>query len=258
MSLRRDGYSAFGIKNPRAWFPAAAFAWVVSNEKFFKSDLISRLKLRTSWGANGNRDIGAYAALAQLASVPYYNGSQLQVGVTPSTLANYDLKWERTTSANVGIDLEMLNGKVRASVDAYDMTTTNLLMNRLLPRITGYSSVTSNLGELGNKGMEVSIETINKDNENFKWSSGFVFSFNRNKIKKLFTIIKQSNCNILTHTPPIHINLDELAIILCNNTVPHFQCQSNIIFENGKAFNRITNHPMKMPFIVAILHLSNT
>jgi TonB-linked SusC/RagA family outer membrane protein len=186
MSLRRDGYSDFGVKNPTALFPAAAFAWVVSNEKFFKSDLISRLKLRTSWGANGNRDIGAYAALAQLASVPYYNGSQLQVGVTPSTLANYDLKWERTTSANVGIDLEMLNGKVRASIDAYDMTTTNLLMNRLLPRITGYSSVTSNLGELGNKGMEVSIETINKDNENFKWSSGFVFSFNRNKIKKLF------------------------------------------------------------------------
>lgn len=195
VSVRRDGYSAFGNKNPRAWFPAAALAWVVSEEDFFKSDLISQFKLRASWGANGNRDIGAYAALAQMASTLHYDGTSLQVGVHPSTLANYNLMWEKTTSANIGLDLEFLNGRFGASIDAYDMTTTNLLMNRLLPKITGYSSVTSNLGELGNKGMDFSFNSLNIDKDNFKWRSNFVFSFNRNKIKKLFGDFEEYEVN---------------------------------------------------------------
>lgn len=90
-SVRRDGYSAFGMQNPRATFPAFAFAWVVSDESFFKVDLIDRLKLRLSWGANGNRDIGIYSALASMVSSLWYNGTNTRVGVNTSTLANYGL-----------------------------------------------------------------------------------------------------------------------------------------------------------------------
>lgn len=194
-SARRDGYSAFGNKNPRAWFPAGAFAWIVSDESFFKSNIVDQLKFRLSWGVNGNRDIGAYAALAQLSSDLYYNGSKVQVGIFPSTLANHSLMWEKTESINIGLDAELLRGRFNLGLDYYDMTTSNLLINRILPRITGFSSVTSNLGELGNKGFELSMRSVNMQRSDFKWTSSFTFSFNRNKIKRLFGDFEEVEIN---------------------------------------------------------------
>ncbi|QRR01277.1 SusC/RagA family TonB-linked outer membrane protein [Dyadobacter sandarakinus] len=185
-SIRRDGFSAFGTKQPRAFFPAAALAWKISEEKFFNLDFVSQMKLRLSYGVNGNRDIGAYSALAQLTSTQYYNGTGVQVGVFPTTLANPNLIWERTESINVGADMSFLKNRLDVSVEYYDMTTSNLLMRRLLPEITGFKNITTNLGELGNKGFEMTVNTVNTDRPNFTWRSGVVFSFNRNKIKRLF------------------------------------------------------------------------
>jgi TonB-dependent starch-binding outer membrane protein SusC len=185
-SVRRDGYSAFGQQNPRATFPAFALAWVVSDESFFKIDVIDRLKLRASWGVNGNRDIGIYSALANVGSSLWYDGSSTRVGVYNSTLANAGLKWERTTSLNFGLDIAVLKGRIDLTADYYDMTTTDLLMNRILPKVTGFTSIMANLGELGNKGFEMTINTVNVSNPSITWKSNLVFSLNRNKIKKLF------------------------------------------------------------------------
>lgn len=186
VSVRRDGYSAFGNKYPRATFPAAAFAWKVSDESFFQSELINSLKLRLSWGVNGNRDIGAYSALARLSSTLYYDGSNVRVGVFNNTLANKNLRWEKTSSFNVGIDMGLVNGRINGSLDIYKMNTTDLLLNRLVPEISGYESVTANLGELQNVGMDLSIGSVNMDRNNFQWNSNIVFSLNRNKIVELF------------------------------------------------------------------------
>jgi TonB-linked SusC/RagA family outer membrane protein len=185
-SIRRDGYSAFGQENPTAIFPAVALAWKISDEDFFNIDLINRLKLRLSWGVNGNRDIGIYAALAQLGSNMYYNSSQVKMGVYTSTLSNYGLRWERTESINAGLDIGIFNDQIDLTVDFYDMSTTDLLMNRQLPRITGFSSITANLGKLGNRGFEITLKTINVDQAKITWKSNLVFSLNRNEIKKLF------------------------------------------------------------------------
>lgn len=185
-SVRRDGYSAFGTENPRATFPAFATAWVVSDESFFKVDLIERMKLRFSWGVNGNRDIGMYAALANTASSLWYDGSNTRVGVYTTTLANPGLRWERTASTNFGVDIALLDNKIDLTADYYDMTTTDLLMNRILPRVTGFSSITTNLGELGNRGFEMTLSTKNITRPGFSWNSNLVFSLNRNKIKRLF------------------------------------------------------------------------
>ncbi len=185
-SIRRDGYSAFGKKNPRAVFPAAAFAWKISEEDFFKADWISQLKLRVSWGVNGNREIGPYAALAQVSSNLYYDGTNVQMGVFNSSLANYNLVWEKTESTNIGIDLGLLSNRLEISAEYYDMTTTDLLMNRQLPALTGFTNITTNLGELGNKGFEMNVTAINIDRPSFTWRTNFIFSLNRNKIKKLF------------------------------------------------------------------------
>ncbi|WP_149525766.1 SusC/RagA family TonB-linked outer membrane protein [Sphingobacterium hotanense] len=185
-SVRRDGYSAFGKKNPRAVFPAFAFAWRLSQEPFFNVDQINDLKIRASWGRNGNRSIGEYAALATVNSNRYYNGVTTQIGVFNNTLSNYDLKWEQTESYNLGIDLAMFKNRLSITADVYDMTTVDLLMNRKLPEITGYTSIVSNLGKLSNKGWELSINTVNIDRENLRWNSSFVYSGNRNKIEELF------------------------------------------------------------------------
>ena len=185
-SVRRDGYSAFGLQHPRATFPAVALAWQIADEDFFNIDLINRMKFRLSWGVNGNRDIGMYASLARLGSNLWYDGTRQRVGVFNSSLANTELKWERTESMNFGVDLGLLEDRIDLTLDYYDMTTTDLLMNRILPRITGFSNITSNLGELGNKGFESTLNTVNISNKALTWRSSLVFSMNRNKIKHLF------------------------------------------------------------------------
>jgi TonB-dependent starch-binding outer membrane protein SusC len=185
-SVRRDGYSAFGMQNARANFPAIALAWIVSNENFFKVNLIDQLKLRLSWGVNGNRDIGIYSALARMQASAWFDGTSTRVGVNTSSLANYGLRWERTESSNLGLDITLLNNRINFSADAYDVKTTDLLMNRIIPAITGFSDITTNLGELGNQGIEMTLNTVNLSQSKFTWKSNIVFSLNRNKIIKLF------------------------------------------------------------------------
>lgn len=186
-SLRRDGYSAFGQEQPRAIFPAFAFAWKLSDENFYNNEaLINRLKLRLSWGVNGNREIGAYSALSTLSSLKSYDGSKVIIGVQNSSLANSGLVWEKSTSFNVGADIGLLDDRIGVTADFYIGHTNDLLLNRLLPIITGFSNVTSNLGELKNQGFELSINTTNIHKARFSWGSNLVFSFNRNKIVSLF------------------------------------------------------------------------
>ncbi|MEX2641386.1 MAG: SusC/RagA family TonB-linked outer membrane protein [Balneolales bacterium] len=185
-SIRRDGYSAFGQENPRAIFPAAAFAWQISEEDFYNIDLVNSLKLRLSWGVNGNRDIGAYAALSQLGSNLYYDGTNVLTGIHTSTLSNSGLMWEETESFNIGLDIGILENRIDLNLDYYDMTTSNLLVNRALPILTGFSNVTTNIGELGNKGFEMTLRTSNVTSPSFNWSSALNFSLNRNEIKSLF------------------------------------------------------------------------
>ena len=185
-SVRRDGFSAFGLENPRATFPAFALGWVVSEEEFFKSNTINKLKVRASWGVNGNRDIGIYSALALTTSNPWYDGSNTRIGVYNETLSNSSLKWEKTSALNLGLEIALWNNRVDFSADAYLMKTNDLLMDRLLPLVTGFNNITSNLGELENRGLEFTLNTANVTTDNFRWNSSFVFSLNRNKIIELF------------------------------------------------------------------------
>lgn len=183
---RRDGYSAFGQKHPYAEFPSAALGWRISEEEFFNVSWMDYLKLRVSWGANGNRAVGRYDALARLGTTKYIYGTTLATGVYASTMANSDLRWERTEALNFGFDFGIFDNIVYGAVDYYDMTTTDLLLNRSLPRIIGYTSVAANLGELANKGFELTLNSNNLNNNTVKWKSSLVFSFNRNKIEHLY------------------------------------------------------------------------
>lgn len=188
LTLRRDGYSAFGSRNPRATFPAVSFAWRLSDEAFLRqSKLIDNLKLRLSWGKNGNRDIGVYSALSRLAGTSYIYGQSTVIGINATDLANEDLKWETTTSYNAGLDFGLGgSGRISGSIDVYQSVTNDLLLQRTLPIITGYTDVFANLGEVQNKGLEISLNSVNINRDGFTWSSNVSFWYNRNKITHLY------------------------------------------------------------------------
>ena len=187
LSVRRDGSSLFGYSNPRATFPAAALGWVVTEEDFFKPEFVNYLKIRASWGQNGNRAISNYAALSRIASGKALNADQNGVGYSIPTLVintmeNKNLKWEQTAAFNVGVDFNLFDGILSGSVEGYDMSTTDVLVNRELPTITGYDRVYANLGEVKNKGLEITLNSVNLKRDNLVWTTNFIFSLNRNKI----------------------------------------------------------------------------
>ncbi|MDR1156495.1 MAG: SusC/RagA family TonB-linked outer membrane protein [Bacteroidales bacterium] len=187
LSVRRDGSSLFGYSNPYATFPAGALGWVISGEDFFNVNFIDYLKIRLSWGVNGNRNIANYAALSTIWTGKSLNASSDgAASVIPvlmiNTMENKKLKWEQTGAFNLGLDFRLWKDILTGSIEAYNMTTTDVLVNRELPTITGFSRVYANLGEVRNKGFELTLNSVNMKRNNFEWMSNLVFSLNRNKI----------------------------------------------------------------------------
>ncbi|MES2276248.1 MAG: SusC/RagA family TonB-linked outer membrane protein [Bacteroidota bacterium] len=192
-TIRRDGYSAFGASNPRATFPSIGVAWNFGDEKFLKWDPMTTGKLRLSWGKGGNRSIGIYQALSNLttgsgkytystATGTLYDLGQLYV----DRMANTSLKWESTASWNAGLDFGFFNNRINGSVDIYHMPTTDLLMDQSLPNFTGFSVVTTNLGEVINDGLEINLNANVMRRTNFNWNANVSFFYNRNTIKHLY------------------------------------------------------------------------
>lgn len=183
---RVDGSSRFGEGNKYGFFPSGAFAWRVSNESFMQNqELFSNLKLRLSYGVTGNQEIENYAALAQLGNSQVTFGDRVAVGINPSSLGNKNLKWERTTQYNLGLDIGLFNERVSLTGDAYYKKTTDLLLIRRVPRYTGYSQYLDNIGSTENRGFELALSTQNIAQTDFTWNTSVNFSMNRNKVLKL-------------------------------------------------------------------------
>ncbi|MFV0591590.1 MAG: SusC/RagA family TonB-linked outer membrane protein [Draconibacterium sp.] len=189
-TLRRDGSSKFYKDNQWGWFPSAALAWKISNESFMESaESISNLKLRLGWGAVGNQNVSDYAYTSTYSSVATNWGTGLLASNTP----NEDLKWETTYSSNAGIDLGMFGNRIELIADLYYKKTKDLLLMLPLPAYVGTSGQGSttapwvNIGSLENKGVEITLNTVNLSKGDFSWRSNFVFSANRNKVLSLDT-----------------------------------------------------------------------
>ncbi len=194
-SIRRDGYSAFGTSNPYATFYSIALGWTFTNEEFFGWEPMNMGKIRLSWGQNGNRSLAnPYVALADLgagmgATYGYYDsvGSYVQYRyMSMGRLANYNLQWEKTASWNVGLDFGFLDNRLSGTVDYYYMPTTDMVMEQKLPLFSGFGSITSNLGEVLNEGVEMFLTSNNIRNENFDWTTTIGVSTYKNKIKHLY------------------------------------------------------------------------
>jgi TonB-linked SusC/RagA family outer membrane protein len=177
-SLRSDGSSNFGANNRFGYFPALSAAWRISQEKFFKSGgFVDDLKLRGSVGLTGNERIGAFIFLGQWGSATY-NGSS---GVVPLNVPNPDIKWETTQETNLGVDVGMWGGRLQTVLNVYYNKTSDLLLTRPYPFTTGFGGIADNIGEMENKGIELSISSVNLDGP-LRWTTTLNASRNENKV----------------------------------------------------------------------------
>ena len=186
---RVDGSSRFGQNNKYAMFPSAALAWKVSDENFLKnSSLISNLKLRTSYGVTGNSEIPSYSSLSVLGSNYASIFNDTRVGGTGiNRLANPDLKWEKTAQTDIGVELGLLNNRITFEADYYYRKTTDMLLDAPVARTSGYATIRKNIGSMENKGIELTLNTVNIKTANVTWNTTFNISMNRNKVLSLAT-----------------------------------------------------------------------
>ena len=187
-TVRRDGSSVFGSDNKYGTFPSIALGWNIANEKFMeKADWLNNLKLRLSYGKAGNEAIGVYETLAKMSNAALTMDGQSATALYPSSrMGNSGLGWETTKTFNIGIDFGILNNRINGNIDFYTSKTTDLLLQRNLPKISGYSNVYMNMGETANKGLEITINSKNIVTKDFTWGTNLVWSWNKNEIKDLY------------------------------------------------------------------------
>ncbi len=186
-ALRYEGSSKFGEGNKWGTFPSIGVGWRLSAEPFLKdSKSLNDLKIRLSYGVTGNEDIGNYNSLVILG--PGANaviGDQVVTGVSATQLANPDLRWEETSQINLGLDFSFLNNRVSGSIDVYTKKTKDLLINFEVPQPSVVTTVLANAGEVENKGLEISLNTINYSSTDLFWRSTLNFATNSNKVLNL-------------------------------------------------------------------------
>lgn len=191
-SIRTDGSSRFGSENRWGTFPSVSAGWIASDESFLEnSDAISLLKVRASYGVTGNNNIGNYTQYALIDNnVPAVFGDTFAPGAAVNSLSNPNLGWETTKQFDVGLDLSLFNDRVSFVYDYYTKNTTNLLFNIQVPRESGFSNFSDNIGEIKFWGHEFSLNTVNTTGK-FRWTTSANISFNRNEVVALADGIDQ-------------------------------------------------------------------
>lgn len=184
-SLRRDGSSRFGTNKKWGLFPSLSVGWNVDSEPFFREGVVSNLKLRASYGATGNNNIGNYVYSAQISNSNYLNrDGSVAPGARPGGFSNPDLGWESTNILDFGVDVGFFNGRINTTIDYYISDTRDLLLSVPIPGITGNTSAIQNIGRVENKGVELELKTHNLTGA-FDWISMFSISHNKNTVKEL-------------------------------------------------------------------------
>lgn len=186
-TLRADGSSRFA-KNKWGYFPSAALAWTISNEKFMESlrSVVSNLKLRTSYGVIGNQDISPYSTLGLLGTTMTYFGSKIgTTGYWTNSLATPDIKWEKTNQFDIGFDLSLWDGRIDMSFDYFNKQTSDALLTTSLADYQGGNTYLINAGKVENRGFDISLTANIISNKDWGWSTTLNGTYLKNKVKKL-------------------------------------------------------------------------
>ena len=194
LSGRYDGSSKFAEGHRFGFFPSGAVSWRVSKEKFMEDlTFVSDFKLRASYGVTGNQAVDSYNTLALLGAGDKdannkYNtsfGGVVNIGYAPKGVPNKELTWEQTEQANAGIDISLFKNRIIFTAEVYNRYTSNLLYNVELPWSTGFKNMSTNIGEISNRGLELSLSTVNIQTKKFSWKTDFNIGWNKNRVEKL-------------------------------------------------------------------------
>ncbi len=189
LNFRADASSKFSRESRVGYFPSVSAAWRISNEPWMKAakqKAVDNLKLRMSAGLSGNDRISNYAYMSYMDKIYYSSstGSQL-LGTAELSLGNEKLKWETTYQYDLGLDLTLFKGRVDFVFDAYYKDTRDMLFMATLPSQMGFTSQWQNIGSVSNKGIELTLNTVNVRKDDFSWNTSLTFSLNRNRIESL-------------------------------------------------------------------------
>ena len=220
-TIRRDGASNFAANNKFAIFPSAAVAWKVFNDDYLtNSNSISNLKVRLSYGVTGNPSISPYQSLSRFASLFASRNGETVFAITPDQPANPDLRWESSFQTNFGIDLGLINNRVNVTFDLYNIDTRDLILgNNGIPEYFGFSNdeILTNLGEINNRGVELSINTRNVVQGDFTWSTDFNISANRNEVTALI-----NDADLFGNAAPSYFSVDRTYVLRVGEAVGLF------------------------------------
>ena len=185
-TIRADGSTVFSQKNKWGFFPSFSAAWRVSEEAFMKDiEAISNFKIRFGWGIVGNDRISNYLSLDLYQSNKYGIGNSLNTVLTPKQIKNQNLKWEGSSSVNLGVDLGLFANRLSLTADFFIKDTKDLLLAQELAHVTGFSTQYQNIGKIRNKGMEFSLSSTNIQTKTFTWNTNFNISIIRNELRAL-------------------------------------------------------------------------
>lgn len=185
-TVRADGSTVFSKKHKWGFFPSFSAAWRVSEEAFMKDvEAVSNLKVRFGWGIVGNDRISNYLSLDLYENKKYGIGNSLTTVLTPKQIKNQNLKWEGSSSVNLGLDLGLFANRLSLSADFFIKDTKDLLLAQELAHVTGFDKQYQNVGKIRNKGMEFSISSTNIQTKSFTWNTNFNISIIRNELRAL-------------------------------------------------------------------------
>ncbi|MGL4292709.1 MAG: SusC/RagA family TonB-linked outer membrane protein, partial [Bacteroidales bacterium] len=211
-TFRADGSSVFSDKNKWGFFPSFSAAWRVSEEAFMKDiEWMTNLKVRAGYGTVGNDNIMNFLSLDLYEQSKYGVGGSMMTVLTPKQIKNQNLKWEGSTTYNLGFDLGFVDNRINVVADFFIKNTQDLLLSQALPEVTGFSSQMQNIGKIQNRGIELGLNTVNIQTKNFSWSTNFNISFIRNELKAL-----ESGANYRTTCSSFDSNMtqdDYIAIV---------------------------------------------
>lgn len=185
-TIRADGSTVFSPKNKWGYFPSFSTAWRINEEEFMKDiEWISNAKLRFGWGLVGNDRISNYLSMDLYTNGKYGQGNTTVTTLNPKQLQNANLKWEASSTVNLGIDLGFFENRLNVTADFFIKNTKDLLLSQSLAHFTGFNSQMQNIGKIQNRGIELSLTSTNIQKKNFTWDTNFNISFIRNELKSL-------------------------------------------------------------------------
>lgn len=187
-TIRRDGYSGFGENNKWGIFPSVALGWNIANEPFFAGakDVFNQLKLKLSYGSNGNQAISPFQSISKMTDNAYMNGTSLAVGYTPGSLGTPSLSWEKTVSRNAGLDFAMFSSRITGEFNVYYNESRDLLLKRSISPVNGITSIYQNIGRTDNRGVELSLTSTNISKKDFSWKTTVNLAYYKTRIRDLY------------------------------------------------------------------------